>query len=87
MCRGCMILSIIRRSFLSYHWISHYVGNKLQRFLQNLKNKNFYNKEQQYDNIYPCGSRPARIYSILKTHKLNTPIDSLTFRPVFSHTS
>ena len=40
---------------------------KLQRFLRILKNKDFFTKEQ-YDNIYPCGSQPARIYSTPKTH-------------------
>ena len=40
---------------------------KLQRFLRILKNKDFFTKEQ-YDNIYTCGSQPARIYGTPKTH-------------------
>ena len=56
---------------------------KLQRFLRILKNKDFFTKEQ-YDNIYPCGSQPARIYDTPKTHKLKSPTDTLTFRPIVS---
>ena len=56
---------------------------KLQRFLRTLKNKDFFTKEQ-YDNIYPCGSQPARIYGTPKTHKLKSPTDTLTFRPIVS---
>ena len=56
---------------------------KLQKFLRTLRNKEFFTKEQ-YDNIYPCGSQPARIYGTPKTHKLKSPTDTLTFRPVVS---
>ena len=35
--------------------------NKLQRFLCSLKDKDFLNKVV-YGNIYPCGSKPARMY-------------------------
>ena len=56
---------------------------KLQRFLRTLKNKDFLTKEQ-YDNIYLCGSQPARIYGTPKTHKLKSPVDTLTFRPIVS---
>ena len=56
---------------------------KLQRFLRILKNKDFFTKEQ-YDNIYPCGSQPARIYGTPKTHALKCPTDTLTFRPIVS---
>ena len=34
---------------------------KPQRFLRTLKNKDFFTKEQ-YDNIYLCGSQPARTW-------------------------
>ena len=56
---------------------------KLQRLLRILKNKGFFTKEQ-YDNIYPCGSQPARIYGTPKTHKLRSPTDTLTFCPTVS---
>ena len=54
---------------------------KLQRFLRILKNKGFFTKEQ-YDNIYPYGSQPARIYGIPKTQK--SPTDTLMLRPIVS---
>ena len=57
--------------------------NKLQRFLRSLENKDFFNKDV-YDNIYPCGSKPARIYGNHKTHKLKSKTDKLTFRPIVS---
>ena len=60
--------------------------NKLQRFLRSLKNKNFFT-EDVYDNIYPCGSKPARIYRNPKTHKLKSKKDKLTFRPIVSSIS
>ena len=56
---------------------------KLQRFLCILKSKDFFTKEQ-YDNIYPSGSQPARIYGTPKTHKLKSSTDILTFRPIVS---
>ena len=56
---------------------------KLQRFLCILKSKDFFTKEQ-YDNIYPCGSQPARIYGTPMTHKLKSSRDILTFRPIVS---
>ena len=43
----------------------------------------FFTKEQ-HNNIYPCGSQPARIYDTPKTHKLKSPTDTLTFRPIVS---
>ena len=43
--------------------------NKLQRFLRSLKNQVFFTKDV-YDNIYPCGSKPARMYGNPETHKL-----------------
>ena len=56
---------------------------KLQRFLCILKSKDFFTKEQ-YDNIYPCASQPARIYGTPMTHKLKSSTDILTFRPIVS---
>ena len=56
---------------------------KLQRFVRTLKNKGFFTKDQ-YDKIYPCGSQPARLYGNPKTHKLKSPSDKLTFRPIVS---
>ena len=50
---------------------------KLLRFLRILKNKDFFTKER-YDDIYQCGSQPARTYGTSKTHKLKSPTDTLT---------
>ena len=52
-------------------------------FVRTLKNKYFFTKEQ-YDNIYPYGSQPARVYGTPKTNKLKSPIDTLTFPPIVS---
>ena len=57
--------------------------NKLQRFLRGLKNKDFFT-EDVYDNMYPCGSKLARIYSNPKTNKLKSKTDKLTFRLIVS---
>ena len=57
--------------------------NKLQRVLRSLKNKDFFTKGV-YDNIYPCGSKWARVYGNLKTHKLKSKTDKLTFRSIVS---
>ena len=56
---------------------------KLQRFLRTLKSKEFFTKEQ-YDTIYPYGSQPAIINCTLRTYKLKSPTDTLTFRPIVS---
>ena len=56
---------------------------KLQRFLRTLNKKGFFSKEQ-YENIYPSGSQPARLYGNPKTHKLKSESDKLTFRPIVS---
>jgi len=55
----------------------------LQNFLRALKKKKFID-DIVYDKIYPCGSQPARIYGLPKTHKLKSPSDSLSFRPIVS---
>ena len=57
--------------------------NKLQRFLRSLKNQGLFTKDV-YDNIYPCGSKPARIYGNPKTHKLKCKTDMLTFHHIVS---
>ena len=57
--------------------------NKLQIFLRSLKNKVFFAK-YAYDNTYPCGSKPARIYGTPKTYKLKFKTDRLTFHPIVS---
>ena len=57
--------------------------NKLQRFLRSLKSLVFFTKDV-YDNIYPCQSKPARIYGNPKTHKLKCKTDMLTFHHIVS---
>ena len=37
-----------------------------------------------FDNIFPCGSQPTRIYGTPKTHKLESATDALTCRPIDS---
>ena len=51
---------------------------KLQRFLHTLNKKGFFRKEQ-YENIYPSGSQPARLYINPKAHILKSESDKLTF--------
>ena len=48
---------------------------KLQRVLRNLNKKGFLSSEQ-YENIYPSGSLPARLYGNPKTHKLKSESDN-----------
>ena len=43
----------------------------LQRFLRQLKLKNFFS-EIEYDQLYPSGSAPARIYGTPKMHKFSS---------------
>ena len=52
---------------------------KLNRFLCNLENKDFFT-EEQYDIIYSCGSQTVRLYSTPKMLKLKSP----TFNPTVS---
>ena len=58
---------------------------QLQRFLRQLKSKSFFN-DNNYSNVYPTGSQPARIYGLPKIHKftLGDPISTLKFRPIVS---
>ena len=61
------------RSDLSICW-----ENKLQRFVNCLKNKYFFTKDV-YDNIYHCRSKPSRINGNPKAHKVKSKIYKLTF--------
>lgn len=56
---------------------------KLKRILRALKNNAFFTKKQ-YANIHPCVMKPDRIYETSETHKLKSPTDELTFRPMVS---
>ena len=51
----------------------------LQRFLRQLKQKNFFN-EIDYDKLYPSGSVSARIYDTPKMHEFSS-IDSFPKLP------
>ena len=55
----------------------------LQRFLCKLKQKNVFN-EIEYDNLYPSGSAPARIYSISKMHNFSSSDSFPKLRPIVS---
>ena len=63
----------------------HTIGReeKLQRFLCTLNKEDFFSKEK-YENIYPNGAQPARLYGNPKTHKLKSDLDKLTFHPIVS---
>ena len=56
---------------------------KLQRFLRKLK-KNGDIDDETYNNIYPKGSQPARIYGLPKMHKVREPSSAPPFRPIVS---
>ena len=56
---------------------------KLQRFLRILNKEDLFSKEQ-YENVYPSGSQPAKLYGNPKTHKSKSESDKLTFRPIVS---
>ena len=55
----------------------------LQRFLLSLKKGGFF-KEKQYEEVYPAGSMPARLYGNPKMHKCKTPDEIPSFRPIVS---
>ena len=57
-------------------------GN-LQRLLRNLKKKGFMNSKD-YDNMYPSGSQPARIYGTPKMHKFKVSDKIPSLRPIVS---
>ena len=54
---------------------------QLQRFLRKLKNEGFFN-DDVYKSVYPTGSRPARMYSLPKLHKMFDSVPA--FRPILS---
>ena len=56
---------------------------KLQRFLRKIKDKNLFD-ENTYKKIYPCGSKPANIYGLPKTHKMLFYSDDFSLRPIIS---
>ena len=57
---------------------------QLQRFLRKLKNDGYIDSEH-YNNIYPTGSQPARMYGLPKIHKQPTGATTIPpFRPIVS---
>ena len=57
---------------------------QLQRFLRSMKDKNIFTREN-YEKIYPSGSKPAFIYGTPKIHKLkHNNINELSLRPIIS---
>ena len=56
---------------------------QLQRFLRKIKDKNLFD-ENTYKKIYPCGSKPATIYGLPKTHKMLFDSDDFSLRPIIS---
>ena len=56
---------------------------QLQRFLRRIKDTGFLS-DTLYDNIYPSGSNPARIYGLPKLHKSFTSNGYPSFRSIVS---
>ena len=56
---------------------------RLQRLLRKLK-KDGHLDSDVYENIYPKGSQPARIYGLPKMHKDRGPNSAPPFRPIVS---
>ena len=56
---------------------------QLQRFLKKIKDKNLFD-ENTYKKIYPCGSKPATIYGLPKTHKISFDSEDSSLRPIIS---
>ena len=54
---------------------------QLQRFLRKLENKKFF-ANKIYDKINSSYSKPASIYNLSKTHKLNIQRNNLSLRPI-----
>ena len=54
---------------------------QLQRFLKKIKNKNLFD-QNAYKKINPCGSEPASIYGLPKTHKMLFDFDDFPLRPI-----
>ena len=55
----------------------------LQRFLRDLKKGGFF-QDNIYNEIYPVGSLPARMYGLPKMHKCKEQGEIPTFRPIVS---
>ena len=55
----------------------------MQRFLRKLR-KNGLFTDDEYNNIYPNGSQPARIYGLPKMHKFSSIDINPKFRPIVS---
>ena len=55
----------------------------MQRFLRKIKDKNLFD-ENKYKKLYPCGSKPATIYGLPKTHKMLFDSDDFSLRPIIS---
>ena len=56
---------------------------QLQCFLRKIKDKNLFD-ENTYKKIYPCGSKPATISGLPKTHKMLFDSDDISLRPIIS---
>ena len=56
---------------------------QLQRFLRKIKDKILFD-ENTYKKNYPCGSKPATIYGLPKTHKMLFDSDDFSLRPIIS---
>ena len=56
---------------------------QLQRFLRKIKDNNIFD-ENMNKKIYPCGSKPATIYGLPKTHKMSFDSDGFSLRQVIS---
>ena len=55
----------------------------LQRFLRNLKKQGVFD-EGTYEQAYPIGSMPARLYGLSKMHKIKQSGEIPPFRPIVS---
>ena len=56
---------------------------QLQRYLRNLKKLGFFD-EKSYENVYPSGSQPSRLYGLPKIHKVKDKNNIPPFRPIVS---
>ena len=56
---------------------------QLQRFLRKIKDKNLFD-ENTYKKVCPCGSKPAAIYGLPKTHKMLFDSDDFSLRTIIS---
>jgi len=62
---------------------THLRERQLQRFLRKLKGKGLISNEL-YNDIYPSGSQPARMYGLPKLHKVTNNCTQIPFRPIVS---